>query len=106
MSRKGMCADAAGLVHAIGQASEVAGADPGHSEWLKSAKCGSSWLQRSSKNAKVMVPTGGFAKASGVSYKRAAAAAPELNDVMFDKIQDAYDYLYENGILKTKEPLP
>ena len=52
------------------------------------------------------VPSGQFRLPSAVSHKRAAAAAPELNDAMFTKVGDAYEYLHNEGILKIKEPLP
>eukprot|EP00240_Pyramimonas_obovata_P016417 CAMPEP_0118920990 /NCGR_PEP_ID=MMETSP1169-20130426/402_1 /TAXON_ID=36882 /ORGANISM="Pyramimonas obovata, Strain CCMP722" /LENGTH=265 /DNA_ID=CAMNT_0006861635 /DNA_START=134 /DNA_END=928 /DNA_ORIENTATION=+ len=86
LTRQGMCADAARMVQAIGAAAEKAGAAPAHVERLKNAKCGSSWLQRNKKKALAMVPHGNFVKASAVSYKRAAAASPELNDAIFDHI--------------------
>jgi hypothetical protein len=44
-------------------------------------------------------------KASNLSQARAGAAAPWLNNAMFDKIETMYADLYAKDILKTKEPL-
>ena len=102
LSREMMRQDAKRMVHYIGQAEQ----DPGKRQRLLGATCSKDWLKNSTKHAKPFLPGGSFVKPSGISHKRAAAAAPELNEAMFNMIEETYKQLYEKGILKTPQPLP
>ena len=106
LSRHGMTMDARQLVRAIGEGTVEAGGDPRVCERLLKAKCGKTWLANGRKRAAPLVPEAGFVSASSISHKRAAAAAPEKNEAMFDNIEAMYKELFDAGILLTPEPIP
>lgn len=98
--------DARRLVHAIGEGTVKAGGDPRVCERLLDALCSKSWLARSKKRAAPLLPKTGYRGVSGLSQKRAAAAAPERNEIMFDNIAAMYKELVDEGIMTRPEPLP
>jgi hypothetical protein len=102
LSRAMMRQDAKNMVQHIGQAEQ----HPFKRQRLLGASCSKHWLKLSEKHAKPFLPECSFKKPSGISHKRAAAAAPELNEAMFDMIEETYKDLHAKGILRNPQPDP